>query len=160
MSFFGQAFAAISLPPMSSGALLAGTLPLRYCSAKFASRTPFWALPIPGHVAGLVTDRVQAAQVDEVEVARRDIIGLVVLDLVGKEFNKTEKPQHTSWDYLCMLVHVCGRGCIDLGSLVSQVLIAKGSGAIDKVMMAILFIPRLVWVDIGVAQAHVSRSAC
>ena len=103
---------------------------------------------------------VQAAQVDEIEVARRDIIGLVVLDLVGKEFNKTEKPQHTSWDYLCMLVHVCGRGCIDLGSLVSQVLIAKGSGAIDKVMMAILFIPRLVWVDIGVAQAHVSRSAC
>ena len=58
-----------------------------------------------------------------------------------------------------MLVHVCGRGCIFLGSLVSQVLIAKGGGAIDMVMMAVLFIPGLVWVDFGVAQAHVSRSA-
>ena len=47
-----------------------------------------------------------------------------------------------------------------LGSLVSQVLIAKGGGAIDMAMMAVLFFPGLVWVDIGVAQAHVSRSAC
>ena len=39
-------------------------------------------------------------------------IGLVVLDLAGKEFDQTEKPQHTSWEYLCMLVNVCGRGCI------------------------------------------------
>ena len=58
-----------------------------------------------------------------------------------------------------MLVYGCGRGCIFLGSLVSQVLIAKGGGAIDMEMMAVLFIPGLVWVDVGVAQAHVSRSA-
>ena len=31
-------------PSKSSGALLAGSLPLRYCSSKFASRTPFWVL--------------------------------------------------------------------------------------------------------------------
>ena len=28
------------------------------------------------------------------------------------------------------------------------------------VMMAVLFIPGLEWVDVGVAQTHVSRSAC
>ena len=41
-------------PPRSSGALLAGSLPLQYCSAKFASRTLFWALLVLGHVAGFV----------------------------------------------------------------------------------------------------------
>ena len=41
--------------PCSIGALLAGTLPLRYCAARFACRTPTWRLPESGHVAGLVT---------------------------------------------------------------------------------------------------------
>ena len=60
-------------PPRSSGALFAGTLPLRYCSATFASKTPFWALPVPGHVAGLVTDEVRAARVSRAEVVRRGV---------------------------------------------------------------------------------------
>ena len=38
-------------PSGSSAALLAGTLPLRYCSFKFAAKTPFWVLPVPGHVS-------------------------------------------------------------------------------------------------------------
>ena len=63
------------------------TLPLRYCSAKFARRVLFfWALPVPGHVAGLFAADVQAARVDEVEVAGRDI-HLVVLVLHRKEFD-------------------------------------------------------------------------
>ena len=41
--------------PGSARALLAGTPPLRYCAARFASRTPTWRLPVPGHVAGLIT---------------------------------------------------------------------------------------------------------
>ena len=36
-------------------ALLAGTLPLRYCAARFACKTPNWRLPVPGHVVDLVT---------------------------------------------------------------------------------------------------------
>ena len=41
--------------PVGSGrALLAGTLPLRYCFDRFACRTPTWRLPASGHVAGLV----------------------------------------------------------------------------------------------------------
>ena len=46
---------------------------------------------VPGHLAGLVAVQVQVALVRDVEVAGRDKIGLVVLDLVGKEFDQTEK---------------------------------------------------------------------
>ena len=60
-------------PPRSSGALLAGSLPLRYCSAKFASLIPFGVLPVPGHVVGLITDGVRAAQVGEAAVVSRGV---------------------------------------------------------------------------------------
>ena len=39
----------------------AGTLPLWYCAARFACRTPTWRLPVSGHVAGLVTAVVEAS---------------------------------------------------------------------------------------------------
>ena len=48
-------------PAGSSAALLAGTLLLRYCSFKFATKTPFWVLPVPGHVSGLLTVHDQVA---------------------------------------------------------------------------------------------------
>ena len=34
--------------------LLAGTLPLRYCAARFPRLTPSWRLPVPGSVVHLV----------------------------------------------------------------------------------------------------------
>ena len=40
--FLDQLLLLFHYPPRSSGALLAGSLPLQYCSARFASRTPFW----------------------------------------------------------------------------------------------------------------------
>ena len=49
-------------PPGSGRALLAGTLPLRYCAACFACKTPTWRLPVPGHVVGLVTASVGAVR--------------------------------------------------------------------------------------------------
>ena len=52
--------------------MLAGTRPLRYCSARFACKVPF-CLPVPGHVAGLVAANVLAARVTEAEVAKRDV---------------------------------------------------------------------------------------
>ena len=42
--------------PRSAPALLAGTLPLWYCAARFAIRIPSWRLPPGGGVAVLVTD--------------------------------------------------------------------------------------------------------
>ena len=41
--------------PGSGRALLAGTLPLWYCAARFACRTPTWRLPVSGHAVDLVT---------------------------------------------------------------------------------------------------------
>ena len=53
--FLNELLSLFRCPPRSGRALLAGTLPLRFCAARFASRTPTWRLPVPGHVAGLVT---------------------------------------------------------------------------------------------------------
>ena len=41
-------------PPRSGRALLTGTLPLRYCAARFAYSTPTWRLPVSGHVVRLI----------------------------------------------------------------------------------------------------------
>ena len=71
----------ITLP----GALLAGSLPLQYCFSRFAFRTPFWVLPVPRHVAGLVTVEGQAALVGRAEVAGR------VSGLGGKRFRLNRK---------------------------------------------------------------------
>ena len=38
----------------SGCALLNGTLPLRYCAARFAFSTPTWRLPVSGYVGSLV----------------------------------------------------------------------------------------------------------
>ena len=42
-------------PSKSGRALLNGTLPLRYCAARFAESTPTWRLPVSGHVERLIT---------------------------------------------------------------------------------------------------------
>ena len=39
----------------AAGALVRGSLRLRYCKRPFARLFPTWSLPCPGHVAGLVT---------------------------------------------------------------------------------------------------------
>ena len=56
--------------PAGSGcALLAGTLHLRYCAARFACVTSTWRLPVPGYVVNLVAAYEGAghrAPVDEV----------------------------------------------------------------------------------------------
>ena len=43
-----------------------------------------------------------------------------------------------------------------MGIQVHQMLIVRGGDTISRVMVTVLFIPGLVWVDLGVAQAHVS----
>ena len=47
--------------PGSGRALLTGTLPLWYCAARFACKTPTWRLPVSGHVARLVATYCEAA---------------------------------------------------------------------------------------------------
>ena len=53
--------------PGGSGALLlAGEVPLRYCTDRFASRKPCWNLPECGHVRSLLTPAWEGAGLVEV----------------------------------------------------------------------------------------------
>ena len=105
---------------------------------------------VPGHVAGLVTVEDQAALVGSAEVAGR------VSGLGGKRFRLNRKtPAHLVGHYMHARPRVWRRlHCF--GILVFRMLIVKGGVAINRMMMAVLFIPGLVWVDFGAAQAHVS----
>ena len=59
--------------PGSGRALLAGTLPLRYCAARFASRTSTWRLLASGHVVDLVAAAADVDQEAVVDGARRAV---------------------------------------------------------------------------------------
>ena len=54
--FFNELLLLFRYPPRSAAALLQGTLRLRHCAGRFASRVPSWRLPADGHVADLVTE--------------------------------------------------------------------------------------------------------
>ena len=60
--FLNELLGLSQYPPGSGRALLAGTLPLRYCAARFACRTPTWRLPVSGHVVDLVAASVGAVR--------------------------------------------------------------------------------------------------
>ena len=67
--FLDELLALFRYPSGSGRALLAGTLPLRYCSTRFACLTPSWRLPVHGSVRNLVaaySDAGGRAAVDEV----------------------------------------------------------------------------------------------
>ena len=61
--FLNRLLVLFGYPCGSDAALLAGVLPLRYCSARFACTFPTWRLPDKGHVCELVTDGVLGARV-------------------------------------------------------------------------------------------------
>ena len=52
--FLNELLSLFRYPPQSGRALLNGTLPLRYCAARFAHSTPTWRLPASGQVSRLV----------------------------------------------------------------------------------------------------------
>ena len=67
--FLDELLALFRYPSGSGRALLDGTLPLKYCSTRFACLTPSWRLPVPGSVGNLVvaySDAGRRAAVDEV----------------------------------------------------------------------------------------------
>ena len=52
--FLDELLFLFGYPPGSGCALLCGTLPLRYCTSRFAHKLPTWSLPDSGGVAMLV----------------------------------------------------------------------------------------------------------
>ena len=71
--FLHELLGLFRYPPGSGRALLAGTLPLRYCAARFASRTPTWRLPVSGHVVDPVTANVGAVREAIVDGAGQEV---------------------------------------------------------------------------------------
>ena len=67
--FLNELLGLFRYPPRSGRALLTGTLPLRYCAARFACKTPTWRLPVSGHVACLVAACCKAAGASGSEVS-------------------------------------------------------------------------------------------
>ena len=59
--FLDELLGLFRYPPRSGRALLTGTLPLRYCAARFGCKTSTWRLPVYGHVAHLVAINCGAA---------------------------------------------------------------------------------------------------
>ena len=52
--FLDELLFLFGYPPGSGSALLRGTLPLRYCTSRFAHKVPTWSLPFPVAFASLV----------------------------------------------------------------------------------------------------------
>ena len=71
-------------------ALLAGTLLLRHCTTRIASRIPAWRLPVSGHVACLVTADHGASGANGDDVSRREV-HWVSGSGPGKEKNSTKQ---------------------------------------------------------------------
>ena len=104
---------------------------------------PFWTLPVPGDVAGLIAAEVRAVQVGEVEVAGRGIHWVGGSGPGRKRIRLNRKKPCTPRGTIC----ACSSTCVEevalfLGTLVFQVLIAKGGDAISMIWRTVLFIPR------------------
>ena len=72
LHFLDELLALFRYPSGSGRALLAGTLPLRYCSARFACLTPSWRLPVHGFVGDLVAAYSDAGR-------RAAVVGVISL---------------------------------------------------------------------------------
>ena len=93
MSFWGSFSILLGL----GRSLLAGTLPLRYCAARFACRTTTWQLPVLGRVVDLVAHMMVLGETILLLVFARRFVGFVVLVRDGKEIDLTKKnPAHLS----------------------------------------------------------------
>ena len=65
--FLDDLLRVFGYPGGSGAVLLAGQLPLRYCTDRFALRKPCWGLPERGHVHSLLTPVWEGASIVEVD---------------------------------------------------------------------------------------------
>ena len=72
--FLDELLGLFRYPPGSGHALLDGTLPLRYCAARFACRTPTWRLPVSGHVVDLVAASIGAVREVDVDGVGQEVV--------------------------------------------------------------------------------------
>ena len=125
-------------------AILAGTLPLRYCAARFACRTPTWRLPESGHVAGLVT-AVAGVEGEAVVDCAADEVSWVSGSGPGRKRIRLNRKTPAHLVISMVRSHVFGRGCVIWGIPVSLFLIPRGGVVIRMKGGVILFRSGLGW---------------
>ena len=99
--FLNELLRLFGYPSGSVGALLDGTLPLRYCTTRFASRIPTWRLPVPGHAAALVTADDEVPGSLGIEVSGRRVLCVSGSGMVKKRIRLNRKTPCTPcwfWD--------------------------------------------------------------
>ena len=72
-AFLDELLILLRFPPRSCHALFAGTLPLRYCTIRFACRIPTWRLSVSGHAASQVTADLGVTNGNGVEVGDEEV---------------------------------------------------------------------------------------
>ena len=136
--FLNELLSLFRYPSRSGRALLNGTLPLRYCSTRFACMTPSWRLPASGQVGRLV-----AAYPDSAGDCRGEVFALRVplvskSSPVRKRFRLNRKPPaHLVGISAHSRLHVYGRDCVRWGFQVFLCLITQGGDVI--MLMGALF---------------------
>ena len=158
--FVNELLQLFQYPPRSARALLAGTLPLRYCAARFASRTPIWLLPVSGHDASLVTAGSRIVQEAVADGANREVHWVSCSGPGRKRIRldrKTLAHFAVSW---FNLIHACGRGCLMWGIQVFLFLITRGGEVIRMMEDSFLLRSGLgLGNSLGFVHAHVSKFA-
>ena len=88
--------------PGSGVAFLAGILPLRFCNAGFAARTPSWKLPSPGHVVDMLAAdcRLMLSQSRLLEMIRWMLLCLEELEGLGLEVAGRIRPTQNTPPHL------------------------------------------------------------
>ena len=92
MLFLDELLGLFRYPPKSGRALIGGTLPLRYCVARFAYSTPTWRLPASGHVRRLTAAHDEAAGGRGGEVSGLGVSRVSRSPPLRKRFRLNRKP--------------------------------------------------------------------
>ena len=157
--FLNELLILFNYPPGSARALLAGTLPLRYYATRFASRTPTWRLPVPGHVAGLVAGTSWEVQEVVAEGAIREVHWVSGSGPGRKRIRLNRKPPaHLAG---CPISATCLEEIASCGDpFVFLFLMGRGGDAIRMMWGTFLLRSGLGWDNsLGFVLAHVSRFA-
>ena len=131
--FLTELLGLFRYPPGSGRALLAGTLPRRYCAARSACRTPTWRLPVSGHVVDVVTADVGGKREAIADGARQEVHWVSGSGPGRKRIRLNRNILAHLRGLWFDLVHGFGRGCIMWGISMFPFLITRG-GVVIRMM--------------------------
>ena len=146
-------------PPGSGRALLAGTLPLWYCGARFTCKTPTWRLLVSGGVVDLVTASVDGGQGVVPASGRGEVFGVRNSGMGRKEFDSTENPPCNLAGFAVQSRPRVWKRLHPVDFFVIPFLITRG-GAVIRIRRGSFLLQDSGEFFPGFVLAHVSRLAC